>query len=868
MNRASWWKCGVGCAAIVIGIVADSGSSAAAATPPATTTTSIGSVPFDPSSPWPVMRHDERNTGESPIGARYTGDRPWSYATGKAIFSTPVLGGNGTVYVGSADGYLYAISRSGTPIWRYRTGNLIDSAAVLGRATAMTHSPTVTFGSGDEYLYQLRTEPTSLSAAQRLVWRYKAPSSLTAGQKVAWWEGNVELAPGGDLLAGNTGGAAFALHPGGTLAWKYAAGNSVWTSAAVSPDGTSYWASLSGSLFSLDASGHLRWSVSTLGFVISSPALGSDGTLYEGSFDGKLYAVNSATGAVLWSYPTADNIYSSPALLSNAAGQTVEVIFASTDGSVYALTPNGHLLWRYDTGDVVRSSPVIGAAPADEPGGHIVYVGAGDGRLYALNAATGQRRWSFDTTSSVPALRDRNDLNASPTLGTTGISIASESGAIWYVPYDYCMHVHDARCAVGPGATFQPNITSVYLVTPGGSTETATTVPVAPESVLPLRLVVRRDGIAVDARFEAQNLPAVTVSPPVPFSSTLSGDGQYLFVVPDGFLSPGTQYTLTVTGAYTVAPPPLGDGSTGSVQTTLTLLTAPGSVTSLPLVVGAHHVSALDMTQLAIPLPSFLPSVNQIGFDSYDWIVSTLSVSPPDAQGNGRILMFVVGAVRAPDGPLIAYPATKFAFPLEGTYRGNLISVTASDITLPFSFGPVPMRQLTFRMRLTSSLRALPGASLFAVSHCADVPFYGPLLLSVTSLCNSSGDLAASGTFLATNYPPASEATSRAPGLTVGRVTLTPPTPTAAGDVAATFTQAPGTRYLAKAHVVSIVLTDAATGALVPLDYRSSTTATAGAGGRLQAVVLRIPPDNPLPANVRATVVTDAFPLAAVDLRS
>ena len=110
-----------------------------------------------------------------PIVARYTGDRPWSYATGKAIFSTPVVGGDGTVYVGSADGYLYAMSRSGTPIWHYRTGNLIDSAAVLGRATGTTHSPTVTFGSGDEYLYQLRTEPTSLSAAQRLVWRYKAP---------------------------------------------------------------------------------------------------------------------------------------------------------------------------------------------------------------------------------------------------------------------------------------------------------------------------------------------------------------------------------------------------------------------------------------------------------------------------------------------------------------------------------------------------------------------------------------------------------------------------------------------------------------------------------------------------------------------
>lgn len=864
MGRVRGWQRSVGCLSIVIGSVVGSTATVNAATTPDASPPGT-SVPLDPTSPWPVMRHDERNTGESPIVAHYSGDRPWSFATAKAVFSTPVLGGDGTIYVGSADGYFYAISPSGKLLWRYKTGDLIDSAAVLGRSSTATHSATVTFGSGDEYLYQLRTEPTDLPAAQRLVWRYKAPKSLTAGQTVAWWEGNVELAPGGNLLAGNTGGAAFALHPNGKLAWDYTAGNSVWTSAAVSPDGTSYWGSLSGSFFSLDASGHLRWSVSTLGFVVSSPALGSDGTLYEGSFDGKLYAINSATGAVRWSYPTADNIYSSPALLSNAAGQTAEIVFASTDGSVYALDPNGHLLWRYDTGDVVRSSPVIGAAPTGEPGGHIVYVGAGDGRLYALDAATGQRRWSFDTTSAVPDHRDRNDLNSSPALGKTGIYIASEDGAVWYVPYDYCLHVHDSRCAVGPGGTFRPNITSVFLVTPGGSTETSTTVPVAAESVLSLRLVVRRAGVAVDARFEAQHPPTVTLTPPIPFSTSMSGDGQYLFVVPKGFLSPGTRYSLTVAGNYAVAPPPLGDGSTGVVRSTLALLTQRG-VNSLPLTVGVHRVSAVNLTQLAIPLPAFLSSVNQIGFDSYNWIVSTLSVSPPAAGGSGRILMFVVGAVRAPDGSLVADPATDFAFPLEGSYRGNLISVSASDITLPVSFGPVPLRELTFRMQLTPALRALPGASFFAVSHCADVPYYGSLLLAVTSLCNSSGDLVASGTFLATGYPHSGPATSAPPGLSVRRVTLTPPDLSTAGAVVATFAQAPGTRYLAKAHVVSIVLTSASTGAVVGLDYRGNTTTTSGPGGQLRDVVLRIPPGTPLPAKVRATVVTDAFPLGAENL--
>ncbi|MGO8872687.1 MAG: PQQ-binding-like beta-propeller repeat protein, partial [Acidimicrobiales bacterium] len=158
------------------------------------------------------MRHDASNTGQSPIAAHYYGDKPWSYATGNSIFSTPVIGGDGTVYVGSADDYFYAVSPSGKLDWRLKTGHLIDSAAVLGNDGAPASS-TVTFGSGDEYIYHLRTGPGSLPAQQRILWRYKAPKPTSADQQVSWWEGNVELSPNGSLLAGNTGGGAFALHP-------------------------------------------------------------------------------------------------------------------------------------------------------------------------------------------------------------------------------------------------------------------------------------------------------------------------------------------------------------------------------------------------------------------------------------------------------------------------------------------------------------------------------------------------------------------------------------------------------------------------------------------------------------------------------
>src|SRR5436305_1627844 len=89
-------------------------------------------VPVQQSSPWPTMRRDLRNTASSPIVGRYRGGLPWAFKTGKGIFSTPVIGGNGTAYFGSADTYFYAINTAGKLVWRFKTGNLIDSAGFVG----------------------------------------------------------------------------------------------------------------------------------------------------------------------------------------------------------------------------------------------------------------------------------------------------------------------------------------------------------------------------------------------------------------------------------------------------------------------------------------------------------------------------------------------------------------------------------------------------------------------------------------------------------------------------------------------------------------------------------------------------------------
>ena len=65
-------------------------------------------------------------------------------------------------------------------------------------------------------------------------------------------------------------------------------------------------------------------------------------------------------------------------------------ISARADGNVYALNAStGAKLWSYNTGAPYVSSPAVANG--------VVYIGAGDGNVYALNASTGAKLWSYTT---------------------------------------------------------------------------------------------------------------------------------------------------------------------------------------------------------------------------------------------------------------------------------------------------------------------------------------------------------------------------------------------------------------------------------------------------------------------------------------
>ena len=72
--------------------------------------------------------------------------------------SSPAIGPDGTVYVGSLDNKLYAINgKSGVKLWEFETGDAVSSSPAIGS------DGTVYVGSFDHKLYAIKTESLGLT---------------------------------------------------------------------------------------------------------------------------------------------------------------------------------------------------------------------------------------------------------------------------------------------------------------------------------------------------------------------------------------------------------------------------------------------------------------------------------------------------------------------------------------------------------------------------------------------------------------------------------------------------------------------------------------------------------------------------------
>ncbi len=281
--------------------------------------------------------------------------------------------------------------------------------------------------------YRRAEQPELVAPVAEPVWTREMGAPVWAGLG-AW----------NDLLfVGDDDGVLSALDlESGETRWSETTGGAVRAVPTV-VNGSLYVHSDDGLLRALDpATGEIRWQAE-LGEVTRIPAgatgarynhfassvAATDGSLYVGPFGGELIALDEATGDVRWRFAAEDTIAGTPALIAGM------VVFGSFDGHVYALdAASGKEVWRHDTGAAIVSSPavhdglvVIGSRSYDlvalradtgEPAWSyyywfswiessvtqrdgVGYVGSSDGQeLLAIDLASGEPRWTFDTHGS------------------------------------------------------------------------------------------------------------------------------------------------------------------------------------------------------------------------------------------------------------------------------------------------------------------------------------------------------------------------------------------------------------------------------------------------------------------------------------
>lgn len=798
-------------------------------------------VPLDPASPWPKFRANPLQNGRSAVPpAVDPARRPWSFRTGKGVFSSPVVDAEGNVYVGSADQHFYALDRHGALRWKFATGEVIDSSALLddrGR---------VYFGSGDGHVYALERDTGAL------VWKFRADTVEEVEARygvesynVDWFEGNVAMLPDGTLLVPNDNFLIYALdRDTGRKTGEYLGNELMWSLPAVNARtgrifaGSQYmiWKNV----FAFDfRTGDTVWTAGGLGSNAASPLLTSSrprGAVVLGGFDGHVRAYAQDGGKELWSRGLRGHVYASPAQLSDGT-----LVQPSTDGTVYGLDPEtGRVKWAHDTLGPIRSSPAVDAQDR-------IYVGSGEGRLLALDP-DGRLRWSYRLIDE-----DRNDLNASPALAPEGVVVAGENGGVFFVPWDYPLTPagrDDPRTRLGPDEALPHDGILLLYTAPFGALHEEPPPAIAANQPLAFTLVLREGGDTRYAALDRERLEVRVAGQPPP-RVEVSADGQFLTLVPREAWTPpeGGGIDVEIAGVVLVDPWRIGlkffgAGDGGRFESRFRFEVAPRADGRSPYRVPARageRGTVLELRRFAAPNPTMLPSWNQIGFDSLHYLGALVEGDPR------RALVWVIGG-RLAGGRTVVDPSSTLRFPLEMEYDRGLLTLRNDDgFEIQFvGSWDMPFGSYRVSTRVDPATgRPLEPAALVAVAHTHDLEYYGRFLQLMGMADLETGHMAAFGGLdLALHEDP-----DAAPLTGVGDVTFE-------RDGTSVTAKVSGGSLRRDEHVFSVLLVDADGGGAVPLDYSGRTEVEADATGVVTAVTIRFDAGE-ASASVRAHYLVD-----------
>jgi hypothetical protein len=254
------------------------------------------------------------------------------------------------------------------------------------------------------------------------------------------------------------------------------------------------------------------------------------------------------------------------------------------------------------------------------------------------------------------------------------------------------------------------------------------------------------------------------------------------------------------------------------------------------------------MYRLAAPLPTILPSYNQIGFDSLHYLVGMVEGDATHA------IAWVVGGRLAADQNTTEFdPTTQSVFPLELSYdSGRVTMLNESSFSLIAMNATISFDSFRLNARVDGMGNSLIAPHLTVSTNCAHIPTFGAFLSSI-GFCNPQTDeLVAFGSVLLRPFSGSPQSMPTG----VGTVTFGVADQTLTATLTGSAQQAD--------HVYSLLLIDEATGHPVPVSYGIQTTVTADATGVVQAVNLNLGTTT-VPTTARTYLLVDAYPVTMSD---
>jgi len=358
----------------------------------------------------------------------------WHDMTGQDFLASPTVA-SGAVFIGSDNGWFYKLNETTGAVEHkaflgYRQQNLCGAHGIVDTATVAvsprTHRPTVYVGSANGYLYAFNASSLSLE--------WKSVIAIPSPTVTDYYEWSSPTVAHGKIYIGVSSDCDSPLIRGGLIGYNQATGKklgefytvpagannyggSIWSSVAVAPNGDVYASTGNGPY------GHFRlaYSESVLKLTSKLRLLGSwkvprRQNVYDGDFgaspvvfghyvgacnkNGIFYALRQSNMRVAWERRIG-RTSSGPVLAACLAtpvyngrylffgGTAVTLKGKSYRGSVQErLASNGRLVWETGLPNGVIGSPAM-------DGGGVIAVGTYDNsgapnRTYLVDAATGK----------------------------------------------------------------------------------------------------------------------------------------------------------------------------------------------------------------------------------------------------------------------------------------------------------------------------------------------------------------------------------------------------------------------------------------------------------------------------------------------